>query len=79
MRTATYTQSEISTMVVDILKNQNKTAFTMKEFSHVASPIFEKLYPKNNTVPNTLAYVLQQLRNAGVVKFVDNSGIYKIL
>lgn len=66
-------------IAIDILKQQNKTAFTLQEFQQVANPIFSSLCPKNNTVNDTLRFRLQQLRDSGVVKFVDNSGIYKIL
>jgi len=79
MSKAIISHRAISDMCIGILKNQSKTAFTLGEFQQVAVPIIQTVFPNNNTVKDTTRYSLQQLRDAGVVRFVDDAGIYKIL
>jgi len=43
------------------------------------APYFEKLYPDNHTVRDSMRRNLEEFRNLGLIRFVDNAGRYKKL
>jgi HKD family nuclease len=43
------------------------------------APRFEKRYPNNHTVRDSMRRNLEEFRNLGLIKFVDNDGKYKKL
>lgn len=52
--------------------------FTLREFYDFAEDALAAQYPNNNHVRAKIRQVLQRLRDAGEIKFVDGQGNYRV-
>jgi hypothetical protein len=51
--------------------------FTLRDEVYSLEAHFSRLYPSNNNVKAKLRQIMQHLRDADLVEFVDDNGTYK--
>jgi phosphatidylserine/phosphatidylglycerophosphate/cardiolipin synthase-like enzyme len=61
-----------------VLSELKKDTFTLKDV-YAFVPRFEKLYPDNHTIQDSMRRNLEDFRDLGLIRFVDNAGAYKKL
>ena len=54
----------------------DKKTFTLQEVYQTCSGGMSYYYPKNNTVEASVRRTLEDLRDMGLITFVDNEGTY---
>ncbi len=64
-------------LVIDSINEFDKEVFTRKDFQNIESKI-KIYYPKSNTPLQTVSRVLQELRDLGLIKFLER-GVYQKL
>tara|TARA_B100000427_G_C15471460_1_gene578763 strand:+ start:973 stop:1200 length:228 start_codon:yes stop_codon:yes gene_type:complete len=55
---------------------EHKQYFTLEQVYRVSLGSLQFLYPNNNTVSSSIRHNLERLRDDGIIKFVDNNGLY---
>jgi len=61
------------------LNFNKKTEFKLKDVYTICEGILSYHHPKNNTIKNTIQRNLQDLRDDGYLKFIDNRGTYSLI
>jgi len=62
--------------VNDCIKKLEKDEFTLQEIYKFSEELKEK-YPNNHHIEDKIRQMLQELRDAGVIQFLDNNGNYR--
>ena len=53
--------------------------FTLQNFYDLYHDTLKKLYPMNNTIDASIRGTLEKLRDANVIRFIDNRGSYALI
>ena len=65
----------ISEIILDLL---DKKEFTAEELREYDTPFLVSEFPNSNTNNESILSTLQELRNMGAIRFVNNKGTYKL-
>lgn len=66
-----------SNEIIECIKQNNMIRFCLKDI-YKYEPVLAKKYPDNHTIQDTIRRILQDLRNDGLLVFVDDNGSYRI-
>lgn len=64
--------------IIAFCNTRGNRTFTLQEFSSAKSRAITSFKPAAKTPFNTVRRVLQELRNDGLISFIDNSGTYTL-
>ena len=65
----------ISKIILDLLDKKEFTASELREYDE---QVLVPNFPDSNTNNESILSTLQELRDMGAIKFVDNRGTYKL-
>jgi len=65
-------------LIIAFCNERGSRSFTLREFQQDKHAAIESFSPSAKTPFNTLRRVLQELRDDGLISFVDNSGTYTL-
>ena len=71
-------RQQILAEIIDFCNARKSRSFTSQEFTDERLGVLQAFRPRNNIIPNTPRRVLQELRDQGLLTFVNNIGLYTL-